>query len=94
MKETSVEIQVQIQPKSSRDEIVGLHGGRLKIKITAPPADGKANERLAAFIAKSLGVPKTGVQIVRGKTSRLKTLRVSGIDEEGYNEFLSNFRER
>lgn len=49
----SIDIQVRIQPKSSRDEIVGLHGGRLKIKISAPPVDGKANERLVLFIAKS-----------------------------------------
>lgn len=89
----SIDIQVQISPKSSRDEIVGLHGGRLKIKISAPPVDGKANERLVLFIAKSLGVPKTSIEIIKGKTSRLKTLRVSGIDEVVYNAFLSKYRE-
>jgi len=94
VKETSVEIQVHIQPRSSRDEIAGLHDGRLKIKISAPPVDGKANERLILFIAKSLGVPKTGVEIIKGRTSRLKTLRVSGIDKEVYNAFLSKYRER
>ena len=94
MSRASIDIQVQIRPKSSRDEIIGFHNGRLKIGITAPPVNGKANERLVVFIAKSLGVPKTGVEIIKGKTSRLKTLRVSGIDGEGYNAFLSKYRER
>ncbi len=91
-REKSVEIQVQIQPKSSRDEIVGIHDGRLKIKLAAPPVDGKANERAISFIAKSLGVPKSGVEIVRGRISKLKTLRVLGIDEKAYNEFIYKYR--
>lgn len=64
VEEKSLEIPVRIQPKSSRDEIAGIHDGRLKIKLTAPPVDGKANERLVSFIAKTLGVPKSGVEIV------------------------------
>jgi len=92
VEEKSVEIPVRIQPKASRDKITGIYDGRLRIKIAAPPVDGKANERLISFIAKTLGVPKSGVEIVKGKTSKLKTLRVIGIDEKVYNALLSKYR--
>ena len=92
VEEKSVEIPVRIQPKSSRDKIAGIRDGRLKIKIAAPPVDGKANERLISFMAKTLGVPKSGVEIVNGKTSKLKTLRVAGIDEKAYAVLLSKHR--
>ncbi len=92
VKEKSLEILLRIQPRSSRDEIAGIHDGRLKIKVAAPPVDGKANERLISFIAKTFGVAKSGVEIVRGKNSKLKTLRVFGLDEEAYNELLSKYR--
>lgn len=92
LKESSVTIEVLIQPKSSRDEIVGLHDGRLKIKISAPPVEGKANERLTEVMAKALGVPKSSVDIVRGKSSRLKTLKISGIDGETCESFISKYR--
>jgi uncharacterized protein len=93
MSKTFISFQVQIQPKSSRDEITGVHDGRLKIKIAALPVEGKANDRLISFIAKSFGVPKSGVEIVKGKTSKLKTVKVAGLDQEAYNDFLSKFRQ-
>lgn len=92
LKESSVTIEVLIQPKSSRDEIVGLHDGRLKIKISAPPVEGKANERLTEVLAKAFGIPKSSVDIVRGKSSRLKTLKISGIDGEICESFISKYR--
>lgn len=66
MGENSLNIQVQIQPGSSKDQIIGLHNGRLKIKISAPPVDGKANQNLIEFIAKALGVSKSKIEIVKG----------------------------
>lgn len=71
-REKSLEIPVRIQPKSSRDEICGIHDGRLKIKLTAPPVDGKANKSLISFIAKALGVPKSCVEIIKGKNFQTK----------------------
>jgi len=64
--ENSLNIQVQIQPRSSKDQIIGIHNGRLKIKISAPPVDGKANQNLIEFIAKALGVSKSKIEIVKG----------------------------
>jgi len=84
-----VTIKVRIQPKSSRDEIVGIEGGRLKIKITAPPVDGKANQKLIEFIAKTLGVSKSSIEIVKGSSSKLKTLAVHGVDQEDFDAVIT-----
>jgi uncharacterized protein (TIGR00251 family) len=66
-----------LQPKASKDEFAGGHGERLKIRITAPPVDGKANQQLIAFIAKQFGVSKSAVAITHGETGRQKTLIIS-----------------
>jgi len=63
-----------LQPKASKDEFAGLHNGRLKIRITAPPVDGKANTHLIQFIARQFGLPKQQVSIVKGELGREKTL--------------------
>lgn len=93
MGENSLNIQVQIQPGSSKDQIIGLHNGRLKIKISAPPVDGKANQNLIEFIAKALGVSKSKIDIVKGRTSKLKTLKISGIDQQSFSLLLNKYRE-
>jgi len=71
-----VKLDVIIHPKSSRNEVVGMHDGCLKIKLTAPPADGKANAALIAFLAKKLDIPKSNITIIRGETSRRKTVQI------------------
>ena len=94
MGENSINIFVQIQPRSSKDQIVGLHDGRLKIKISALPVGGKANRSLIGFIAKELGVSKSKVEIVKGHTSKLKTLKVLGITQEFYRSFLNKYEDQ
>ncbi|TNE76937.1 MAG: YggU family protein [Gammaproteobacteria bacterium] len=69
-------LHCQLQPRASKDEIVGIQGDRLKIRITAPPVDGKANQHLIALAAKWFGTPKRAVTIVRGDTGRQKTLAI------------------
>ena len=93
MGENSLNIQVQIQPRSSKDQIIGIHNGRLKIKISAPPVDGKANQNLIEFIAKAFGVSKSKIEIVKGRTSKLKTLKISGIDQKSFSLLLNKYRE-
>jgi uncharacterized protein (TIGR00251 family) len=66
-----------LQPKASKDEFCGAHGDRLKVRITAPPIDGKANTHLIRFIAKQFGVTKADVVISSGKLGRQKTLQIS-----------------
>jgi len=69
-------LKIHIQPGARKNEIVGLHGDAIKIKIKAPPVDGRANEELIDFLAKHYGVPKRSVQIVSGHTSRQKTVKI------------------
>ena len=65
-------LTVRVIPRSTRDEIVGTHGDALKIRLNAPPVDGKANGRLMRFLGERLGVPLSRIQIVRGQTGREK----------------------
>jgi uncharacterized protein (TIGR00251 family) len=74
----TVRLQVRVQPRASRNEIVGLHDGALKVRLTAPPVDGAANEMLVAFLAEILGVPARNVAIVSGGSSRTKTIEIRG----------------
>jgi len=67
-------LRCHLQPKASRDEFAGLQAGRLKIRITAPPVDGKANSHLIRFLSKQFGVAKRDISITHGELSRQKTL--------------------
>ena len=74
----SVVLTLHIQPGAKKTEFVGLHGEALKIRLAAPPVDGKANAALCAFLADFCGVPKSAVSLVSGETSRAKRVRVDG----------------
>ena len=74
-----IELDVLVVPRSSKNQIVGEHDGRLKIQLNAPPVDGEANAALVQFLAKTLGLKKKDVAIVSGETSRRKRIRVNGI---------------
>ena len=76
----SVVLTLHVQPGAKKTEVAGLHGEALKIRLAAPPVDGKANECLVAFLAKRLGVPKSRVDLVSGETSRSKRVRVAGVE--------------
>jgi len=71
-------LELHVQPGARTTSAMGEHGGRLKLKIAAPPVDNKANAHLLAWLAAQLGVPKSSVRLVRGETSRQKTVAVSG----------------
>lgn len=75
------EIRVRLQPRASRNEIAGERDGALVVRVTAPPAEGKANEALCRLISKRAGVGQTRVRIIRGGRSRNKLVRVEGLDE-------------
>ena len=78
MQETrdGVTFKVSVLPRGSRNEIVGLQGDALKIRLTAPPVEGAANKMCVEFLAKSLKVRKSDVEIIRGQNSRAKTVLV------------------
>ena len=73
---------LHIQPGAKRSEVSGLHGDALKIRLAAPPIEGRANEALQRFIADSFNVPLRNVELERGSQSRRKTVRVSGSEVE------------
>jgi len=75
-------VNVRVQPRASRDEIAGERDGRLLVRLTAPPVDGRANEALCRLLAKRVGVARTRVTIVRGAGARDKVLRVAGVSRE------------
>ncbi len=78
-RELAVLIDLKAVPGSSRDEISGRLGDRLKVRISAPPEDGKANEAIRAMLAGALGVPARQVEITAGHTRPEKTVRVVGV---------------
>lgn len=89
--EKTVSLDLYIQPKASRDTICGLHGDELKLAITAPPVEGKANKAVIAYLAKLFGVSKSCVSIVSGRQSRHKRCSVEGIPIEKAEKILKSF---
>lgn len=73
-------LTLHIQPGAKKTEFAGLHGDALKIRLAAPPADGKANDALIKFIAETLRLPKSAVNLISGQSSRRKVLEVIGTE--------------
>ena len=71
-----------VQPQAAKTALAGVHGTALKIKVAASPVDGKANEELRQFVAQSLGLPRSRVELISGAGSRHKRLRISGVGPE------------
>jgi uncharacterized protein (TIGR00251 family) len=71
-------IKIYLRPKASRNEIVGPYRDGIKVKVTAPPVEGKANEELLRFLAKEWRISLSHIEMIRGHHSREKTLRISG----------------
>lgn len=86
-----VRFNVKVLPRSSRNEIAGEEGEALKIKLNAPPVDGEANKALIAFLADTFKVPKSGVAIIKGETSRHKLVEIKGIDKKTFLETRGRF---
>ena len=75
-------LSIKLQPRASRNEIGEVLGNELRIKVTAPPVDSAANEALVRFLAETLDCARNRVELVRGQTSRHKTVRVHGMTAE------------
>ena len=71
-------LELHVQPGASRSEFAGEHGGRLKVRLAAPPVEGKANDALVEFLAGYFGVPKRSVRIAAGLRSRRKRVIIEG----------------
>lgn len=87
--DSSFDLNVYVQPKASANRIAGLHAGTLKICITAPPVDGKANKAIIAYLARFFGLPKAAVSIDSGQHSRTKRIHISGMSPNGAKKKLT-----
>ena len=85
---TDALITVRVTPRASRDEVIGWREGALRVRLRAPPVEGRANEALRRMLAERLGVAPSAVQIVSGETSRVKRVRVEGMTESDVEQRL------
>jgi uncharacterized protein (TIGR00251 family) len=81
-----VRFSVRVQPRASRNEVVGVYGDMLKIKLSAPPVDGAANSALVEFLANVFAVGRRDVRILAGETSRSKVVEIEGITEAAVHD--------
>lgn len=77
-----VQLTLHVQPGARTTAVAGCHGDAIKVRLAAPPIDGRANEALLAFVAALVGVPSRDVTLVRGVTSRRKVLEIRGLAVE------------
>ena len=78
----SCTIKVRVQPKSSRNQVGGFQDGTLRVRVTAAPTEGQANAAVIALLAKTLGVSKSRLEIIRGYSSRDKVVSVDRLTEQ------------
>jgi hypothetical protein len=77
-----VNVPIRVQPRAGRDELAGVRDGRLLVRVTAPPLEGRANAAACALIAKAAGVPKSRVRVIQGGHARDKLVRIDApVDE-------------
>ena len=84
-----LEFRLHVLPRAKRSEVAGLHGGALKLKITAPPVDDAANRAIIQYFSTLLGIPKSSVQILSGLKSREKKLQIRGVTLQNFLRHLA-----
>jgi uncharacterized protein (TIGR00251 family) len=82
-------LKVKVTPRGSRDAVLGVAKGALRIRLTAPPVEGAANAAARDFLADLLEVPRRAVDLARGQTARAKTFRIDGLAPEAVRARLS-----
>jgi len=87
-KDGAVTFKARVQPRAPRSEIAGEHNGAIKLRLAAPPVDGKANQECRSFLARLLKVSATSVEIISGSTSRDKVIRIQNISARRVIEAL------
>lgn len=88
--DNGVQFNVRVQPRASKNEIVGMYGEALKVRLTSPPVDGAANKVCITFFAKYFKVAKGQVEIVAGHKSRDKVIKIVGFSQQQVNNCLKS----
>ncbi|MFY9432178.1 MAG: DUF167 domain-containing protein [Thermacetogeniaceae bacterium] len=84
-----VKIQVKVQPRSSKNEIIGITGDFLRVRLTAPPVEGEANKALVKYLGQVFGCAVGRIKILRGATGRCKLVEIIGLTEEAVRQQLN-----
>ncbi|MBU2551751.1 MAG: YggU family protein [Proteobacteria bacterium] len=82
--------KVHLTPRSATEGLTGLHGDALKVKVKAPPVDGRANEALVKFLTRTFGLRSGAIEVVSGHSSRNKMVRVEGLTREAFMSRLAD----
>ncbi len=86
----AVTFQVKVHPRAKKDALTGVHGDALKLALTAPPVEGRANDAVVEFFADLLRLPRSSVTIAAGQTSRNKVVRITGITADALRQRLES----
>ncbi len=87
-------LAVKVVPRAAHSRVEGWQGETLKVRLQAPPVEGKANAALIALLAEALGIGRGNLDILRGETSRTKLVRVNGLDADDIRKRLGTFMDR
>jgi len=82
--QNNLTLKVKVEPRSSRSEIVGPYGDGIKVKLTSPPVEGKANKELIELLSKKLNVRKKDIEIISGQSSKNKIVKIIGLSRIEY----------
>lgn len=85
---SGIRLHLYVQPGGKKSEILGEHGGSLKIRVNAPPVEGKANAAVVDFVAAIFEVSRSKVRLLRGQQSRIKVVEIDGLDVKEATEWL------
>ena|SRR5438128_11769733 len=85
---SGISFQVKVHPRAKKNDITGTLGEALKLSLTAPPVEGRANEACIEFFARLLKVPRSSITIASGQSSRLKVIRIAGITAAEFRALL------
>lgn len=89
MNEARTRLDIKVRPGAARNEITGFSEGVLGVRITARPEKGKANSALIGCLSEIFGISKSRIRIIRGETSRRKTVEIEGLDSDGVRKLVS-----
>lgn len=92
--EKGLTFKIFVQPRSSRNEIKGLHGDALKVRLTAPPVDGAANAMCIKFLAGCFDIPRSNIEVVSGVSSRTKLVRIQPESDRNRKEEIGRIKKK